>query len=239
MGDLFKQIYYGKILIPVAEREQDEFYYKLEKLKKYDPKTEENIGKKESFLNNTQKIYDGREMVINAFKNKIIPLPDDSYSQYFEEADTDWIEKSEEFDKSKNTLEYDVKEGFNVNFNKKGGETKNISITKMEKFVTDIESGRINNKKSATDRYLKDIYPDKEFLDNKNIVKEAKVKKGKDKGKNVIKNFFHDFEYALFGVFKPRVDNEDLEREKLDIATGGEDIKDMPPLEDEKTIGGE
>ena len=54
-----------------------------------------------------------------------------------------------------------------------------------------------------------------------------------------LKKFFDDFEYALFGVFKPRVDNEDLEREKLDIATGGEDIKDMPPLKDEKTIGGE
>ena len=144
MGDLFKQIYYGKILIPGAEREQDEFYYKLEKLKNYDPNTEDNISKKESFLNNTQKCYDGREIVINACKNKIMPLPDESYSQYFEEADTDWIEKSEEFDKFKNTLEYGMKEAFNFNFNKKGGETKNISITKMEKFATDIESGRIN-----------------------------------------------------------------------------------------------
>ena len=54
-----------------------------------------------------------------------------------------------------------------------------------------------------------------------------------------LKKNFDNFEYALFGVFKPRVDNEDLEREKLDIATGGEDIKDMPPLKDEKTIGGE
>ena len=37
-------------------------------------------------------------MVINAFENKIIPLGDGSYSQYFEEADTtDWIKKPKEF----------------------------------------------------------------------------------------------------------------------------------------------
>ena len=31
MGELLKQIYYGNILIPGTEREQDEFYYKQEK----------------------------------------------------------------------------------------------------------------------------------------------------------------------------------------------------------------
>ena len=34
-------------------------------------------------------------MVIKAFKNKIIPLVDGSYSQYFEERDPDWIENPE------------------------------------------------------------------------------------------------------------------------------------------------
>ena len=53
--------------MPDAEREQDEFYYKLEGLKKYNPLTEKNINKKELFFDNIQKFYDGREMVINAF----------------------------------------------------------------------------------------------------------------------------------------------------------------------------
>ena len=99
--ELFKQSYHGNILVPGAEREQDEFYYKLENLKKYDPTTEKNISKKESFVNNIQNFYDGREMVIKAFKNKIIPLVDGSYFQYHEEVDTDWIEKPEEFNNLK------------------------------------------------------------------------------------------------------------------------------------------
>ena len=64
MEELLKQIYYGNILIPGAEREQDDFYYKLENLKKYSPRTENNIKKKISFLENIQKFYDGRKMVI-------------------------------------------------------------------------------------------------------------------------------------------------------------------------------
>ena len=34
MGELLKNIYYGNIIIPGTEREQDEFYYKLENLRK-------------------------------------------------------------------------------------------------------------------------------------------------------------------------------------------------------------
>ena len=38
-------------------------------------------------------------MIIDAFKNKIIPLADGSYPQYFEESNTDWVEKLDEFAK--------------------------------------------------------------------------------------------------------------------------------------------
>ena len=37
VGELFKQIYYGQILIPAAERDRDEFRYLLDDLKKYEP----------------------------------------------------------------------------------------------------------------------------------------------------------------------------------------------------------
>ena len=142
MGDLFNQIYFGKSLIPAAEREQDEFYYRLENLKKYDPKTNGNISIRESFLKNKKSFYDGREMVINAFKNKIIPPVDGSYSQYFEEADTDWIEKPETFKKELDSYN----SGFNVNFDQKNI-SRNISIIEMKKIVDDIDSGKINNKR--------------------------------------------------------------------------------------------
>ena len=49
MGELLKQIYHGNILIPGAEREQDEFYDKLDKLKKYDPKTEKTLNLRKPF----------------------------------------------------------------------------------------------------------------------------------------------------------------------------------------------
>ena len=73
-------------------------------------------------------------------------------------------------------------EGFNVNFDQKT-KPKNVSVSKIRKFVNDIDSGKINNKKSAIGRYLKDIYPDKKYLDGKNIVKETVIKNGKNKGK--------------------------------------------------------
>ena len=40
-----------------------------------------------------------------------------------------------------------------------------------------------------------------------------------------LKNFFDDFEYALFGIFEPKLDDKDLESKKLDIATGGKDAE--------------
>ena len=63
-----------------------------------------------------QDFYDGREMIIKAFKNKIIPLADESYSQYFEESDPDWIKNPEEFIKVKNNLS-GLDDNFNANFN--------------------------------------------------------------------------------------------------------------------------
>ena len=111
-------------MISTAEGEQDEFYYLLDDLKKYDPKDNKNISDKNTFLNNMQKFCDGREMIINAFKNKKIPLVDRSYSQYFkgeskEETDIYCVEKPEKLIKFTNDLK-GLKEIFNVNFGKRG-----------------------------------------------------------------------------------------------------------------------
>ena len=168
-------------------------------------------------------------MVTDAFKGRIIPLADGSYFQYFEESNSDWIKNPEEFIKLKRELD-NLNDKFSASFNVNNGNTKNISIFEVKRFVQDIDSGKINNEKSAIDRYLEYIYPDKKFIDTRNIIEKITVKKGKDKGieettnSYIVKKMFHDLVYALFGQIEPRL------KEKLDTATGGYDEgMSMPP----------
>ena len=138
-------------------------------------------------------------MVINAFSNKIIQLADDSYSQYYEKKKISeepyiyWVEKPEEFINFADYLKYEVKEGFNV---KTGQKKQNVGLSKVRKFVKDINSGKINNMESAVDRYLKDISPDKDFLDATKIIYGAPS--------YILKEIFNDFEYAVFGSLGPK-----------------------------------
>ena len=77
--------------------------------------------------------------------------------------------------------------------------------------MEDINSGKINNRESATDRYIKDIFPDKKFLKTKKITDGTPS--------HTLKKVFDDFEYTLFGVFDPSPEKSDT--------------LDMPPLETE------
>ena len=52
---------------------QGEFNVVLDALKNYSPKTPEYIRHEISLLDIAEIFYDGREMVINAFKDKIFP----------------------------------------------------------------------------------------------------------------------------------------------------------------------
>ena len=81
----FSTIYFGEMLIPAIEREQDIFYYKIGELKKYRPRTENNTSDKNKVLTNAKNFYDGREMTINAFKNKLFPLYSGNYYEEFKE----------------------------------------------------------------------------------------------------------------------------------------------------------
>ena len=124
-------------------------------------------------------------MVIEVFKSKVVPFKDGSYFQYFEEKEPDWIKYPEIFIELKDELDKHNK-NFSATFNLKDGQTKKISILEINRFVDGVDSGKIVNKTIATDRYLKYIYDDKDFLDDRNIVKKIKGRKGEDKGK---KNF--------------------------------------------------
>ena len=99
-------------------------------------------------------------MVINVFKSRISPLADGSYSQYLEERETNWMKNPEEFMKLKNELSK-LDDKFGASFDINNGGTKNINIGEIKRFINDTESDKINNKKTATERYLKYIYPDK------------------------------------------------------------------------------
>ena len=74
LKELFKAIYYRNIPIDEAARKQDEYEAPLAVLEKCKLRNLDNIEKRKNLLNNAKKIYDGSEMIINAFKDKIFPL---------------------------------------------------------------------------------------------------------------------------------------------------------------------
>ena len=88
LRELFRRIYYGEILIPSAEKQQDEFDDMIKILKAYNPRDSKLKKIKSNLLINAQSFYDGRQMIISAFKNKIFPLKDPAnFPDYFSEKD--------------------------------------------------------------------------------------------------------------------------------------------------------
>ena len=74
LKEFFKDIYYKKFSTEEAEIIQEEFNAVLTALEKYKPKDSECKNKKLKLLENVKWFYDGREIIINSFKNKIFPL---------------------------------------------------------------------------------------------------------------------------------------------------------------------
>ena len=66
-------------MIPAAEREQMAFDEKFEEFKKYKPMSDANINEKAITLKNPENLYKGREVIIDAFKNKLFPLTSGNY----------------------------------------------------------------------------------------------------------------------------------------------------------------
>ena len=78
LKELFKANYYRNLKIEDTERKQDEFMTILNALDKYGPRIMWLImWLQEKILINAKKFYDGRQMIINAFKDKIFPLSPD------------------------------------------------------------------------------------------------------------------------------------------------------------------
>ena len=71
---LFRAICYRKVTIEEAERVQEEFDAIIGALNVYDARKLKYKEGKTKLLINAKKFYDGREMIVNAFKNGILPL---------------------------------------------------------------------------------------------------------------------------------------------------------------------
>ena len=93
--ELFRDLYYRTITIDEAESKQDEFKTVLHLLKKYSPKHDKYVTLKNNLTDNVSKFYEGRERIIEGFKNEIFPL-------YYDKEDEEQMEFEKE-EEEKNT----------------------------------------------------------------------------------------------------------------------------------------
>ena len=82
LKELSKAIYYRNLSIEEAERMQEEFKGILGALEKYNPENPEYVAAKSNLLINAKNLCDGREEIINAFKNKIFPFKKEEFGSY-------------------------------------------------------------------------------------------------------------------------------------------------------------
>ena len=73
LKELFRAIYHRHISIEDAERDKNEFEGTLNALERYDPRKPDYKTARDSLLINAKNLYDGRKVIIDAFKNKIFP----------------------------------------------------------------------------------------------------------------------------------------------------------------------
>ena len=73
LKEFFKAICYRKITIEEAEAIQEECNAAFGALENYAPKKEKYVSGRKGLLINAKKIYEGRQMIIDSFKNKIFP----------------------------------------------------------------------------------------------------------------------------------------------------------------------
>ena len=74
LKECFKDMYYKEFSVNGAYVIQEEFNAVLTTLEKYKPRDSEYNNKKLKLWENIKGFHDGREMIINAFKNKIFQL---------------------------------------------------------------------------------------------------------------------------------------------------------------------
>ena len=73
--EILRAIYYADVSIPAVEKEQNKSDDMVKILKKYKPKKNYKYKKlTDDLVINVKNFYEGREMIINAFKDEIFPI---------------------------------------------------------------------------------------------------------------------------------------------------------------------
>ena len=94
--ELFRYLYYKETTIDEAERKQDEIDGVIDALKRYIPRDNKYNEAKNKLLNNVKKFYEGREKIIEGFKNEVFPL-------YYDKDREEQMEFEEEEEEEKTT----------------------------------------------------------------------------------------------------------------------------------------
>ena len=72
--ELFIDLYYKESTIDEMERKQDEFSAVIIALKNYAQGDNKYVEAKNKLLNNVKNFYEGREKIIERFKNEVFPF---------------------------------------------------------------------------------------------------------------------------------------------------------------------
>ena len=72
--ELFRDLYYRNITIDEVESKQDEFNAVLHFLKYCSPKYDRHVTLKNNLVDNASKFHEGREKIIEEFKNGVFPF---------------------------------------------------------------------------------------------------------------------------------------------------------------------
>ena len=91
--ELFRDLYYEPVTIDEAESKQEEFNAVLHVLKNYSPKHDKYVILRNNLVDNASKFYEGREKIIEVFKNEVLPF---YYDKDYEEQMKFEKEKEEE-----------------------------------------------------------------------------------------------------------------------------------------------
>ena len=120
LKELFKSLCYKKLSIEDAEIDQGRIMFEINRLDKYKPNKTEYVTARKNLLINAENFYNGRQMIIDAFKNGIFstdpniktPSSLSSYEdrEYSPDSDEDYTPKRDKspdktFDFSNNDLD--------------------------------------------------------------------------------------------------------------------------------------
>ena len=171
LKELLKAIYYRNLKIEDAERKQDELVAVFNALEKYNPRKSDYVTARKNILRNAKNIYDGREMIINAFKNKLFPLStedvfedeheDEFYTQRKLEAIPEFSDFGNEEETPRDMPELENEESAALNRKQKAQGLKKLTpqqiLSRLPIFLDQLKAG--NNFGKLKNEIRKLLYP--------------------------------------------------------------------------------